>query len=125
MSANSFQIPSMDAAGLFREESYTDRKIGSIRVLIPVTIDGATDTARQPLYLGQTQVMTPAGALPLNFEIPADSLKKAVDGFSTAADQALERTVKEIQEMQREAASQIVVPEMGGSGLLGPGGKFR
>ncbi|MBI3773102.1 MAG: hypothetical protein HY272_10445 [Gammaproteobacteria bacterium] len=116
----------MDPAGLFHEETYTDRKIGSIRMLTPVTVEGTTDTARQPLFLGQTQVMTPAGALPLSFEIPAKTLKEAMDEFAKAADQALERTVRELQEMQREAASQIVVPEMGGSGLLGPGGgKFR
>lgn len=122
MNPNSHEFPGLDPAGLFREETYTDRKIGGIRVLTPVTLEGAIDTSRQPLFLGQTQVMTPAGALPLSFEIPAKTLKEAVDGFSKAAEQALERTVKELQEMQREAASQIVVPEMGGSGLLGPGG---
>lgn len=126
MNPNSHEFPGMNSAGLYREETFTDRKIGSIRMLTPVTVDGTTDTARQPVYLGQTQVMTPAGALPLSFEIPAKTLKEAIDGFAKAAEQALERTVKEIQDMQREAASQIVVPEMGGSGLLGPGGgKFR
>ena len=33
----------MDAANLFREEIYTDRKIGVIRCLVPVTAEGKVD----------------------------------------------------------------------------------
>jgi hypothetical protein len=42
-------------------------------------------------------------------------------GFSAAATVAIERTVQQIQEMRRQAASQLVVPQ-GGMPNLGPGG---
>ena len=62
--------------------------------------------------------MTPAGALPLNFELPDGSLQDAVEGFGDAAKEAVERTMEELKELQRQAASQIVVPKAG----VGPGG---
>jgi hypothetical protein len=109
---------SMDANELRREDVYTDSRVGTIRVLTPVTIEGETDPDREIQYLGSTQVMTPAGALPLSFEIPATSLSDAVAGFGVAAQVAIEKTMEELREMQREQASQIVVP---GSDM-GPGG---
>ena len=36
----------MDAANLYREESYTDLKAGSLRKLVPVKADGTDDPAR-------------------------------------------------------------------------------
>ena len=39
----------MDATGLFREEIITDRKVGTIRVLHPVTANGTADDSRQCL----------------------------------------------------------------------------
>jgi hypothetical protein len=41
--------PQMDAASLYREELITDRKVGAIRKLTPVTSDGAVDPARPVL----------------------------------------------------------------------------
>jgi hypothetical protein len=37
---------SMDPADLWREDVYTDRRVGTIRVLTPVLGDGSTDPAR-------------------------------------------------------------------------------
>jgi hypothetical protein len=54
--------------------------------------------------------MTPGGALPLNFEIPAENLEDAISGFGDAAQQAVEQTMEELREMQRKQASSIVVP---------------
>ncbi len=121
----------MDPDGLYREETVTDQKIGTIRVMTPITADGTTDETRSILYIGQSQMMTPAGALPLNFEIPADNLKAAVENFGEHAKQAMEETVEKLREMQRQQASQIVVPGAGGGmgGLGGaggpPGGKIQ
>ncbi|BAZ93994.1 hypothetical protein TspCOW1_10400 [Thiohalobacter sp. COW1] len=120
----SLDSPQMDAADLYREEVITDRRVGSIRVLTPVTAEGATDPGRTVVYVGQAQLMTPAGALPLNFEIPAATLAEAVDKFSEATEQAVERTMQELEEMRREAASSIVLPKGGGEGMGGPGGGF-
>ena len=114
---------SMDASQLCREDTYTDSRVGTIRVMTPVTVNGDTDTSRDIQYIGATQVMTPAGALPLTFAIPADSLEDAIAGFGTAAQVAVEKTMEELRDMQREAASQIVVPGAGGMG--NSGGKFQ
>lgn len=115
--------PRMDVKDLYREESFTDRKVGTIRRLTPVKADGTTDAARKVLYIGQAQLLTAVGALPLTFEISAGSLEEAVQKFSDAAKVAVERTMKELQEMRREAASSIVIPQAGGGGFGGgPGG---
>jgi hypothetical protein len=117
----------VDPKALYLEEVFTDRRIGTIRRLTPVTKDGTRDTARPVLYAGETQVLTPAGALPIGFEIAAGSLEEAAEKFGTLAKEAIERTVKELQELRRQAASQIVVPQgplppMGGAG---GGGKIQ
>lgn len=111
----------MDAAALFREEMFTDRKVGAIRRLTPVTGDGVPDTTRPVVYIGQAEIMTNMGPVPLSFEIEGKTLDQAVAGFAAAAAVAIERTVQQIQEMRRQAASQLVVPQ-GGMPNLGPGG---
>ena len=108
----------MDAGNLYREDSYTDRKVGSIRVLTPVTADGAEDASRRTVYIGQASLYTPAGALPLNFELDAGSLAEAIENFPETASRAVEETLQQLQEMRREAASSLVMP-----GGMGPGGK--
>jgi hypothetical protein len=113
--------PKMDPASLYREDIITDRKVGTIRVLTPLSADNTTDSSRPVLYMGEAQIMTGAGPLPISFEIEAATLKEAVDNFGDAAKEAIERTVRELQEMRRQAASSIVVPQ-GGMGALGPGG---
>jgi hypothetical protein len=110
----------MDPASLYREEIITDRKVGTLRVMTPLKVDGTTDSARPVLYMGEAQIMTGAGPLPINFEIEAKTLSEAVDAFGTAAKEAIERTVRDLQEMRRQAASSIVVPQAG-MGALGPG----
>lgn len=107
----------MDVDQLVREDTYTDGRVGTVRVLTPVTADGRTDSSRSVSYYGQTQVMTQAGPLPLSFELPGDSLQAAVSGFGQAAEQAIEEAVEEIKRLQREQASSIMVPGQGGGGL--------
>ena len=75
----------MDAANLFREEIYTDRKIGVIRCLVPVTADGKVDESRKVIYTGEAQIMTQMGALPISFDIEADNLAAAVANYREAA----------------------------------------
>ena len=116
--------PKMDAASLYREEIVTDRKVGTIRMLTPIKKDGAADSSRAVVYLGEAQLMTNVGTLPINFELEAQTLDEAVAKFAEAAKDAVERTMKDLQEMRRQAASSIVVPQggMGGLGGMGPGG---
>jgi len=113
----------LDAAALYREETFTDHKIGTIRQLIPVKSDGAPDPGRPVLFTGQTQILTAGGALPLSFEIAATTLPEAVEKFGPAAKVALEEMLRELQALRREAASQLVIPEPGAaSSILAPGG---
>lgn len=115
----------MDPNELYREEVFTDQKAGTIRRLTPVNADGETDTGRAVLYVGQAQLLTPMGAVPLSFEISADSLGEAARKFPEAATRAVEETQKELEELRREAASSIVVPrggEPGFGGVGAPGG---
>lgn len=111
----------MDPASLYREEIITDRKVGTLRVLTPLTSDGSTDAKRPVLYTGEAQIMTGAGPLPISFEVDAKSLAEAVEKFGAAAKEAIERTVRDLQELRRQASSSIVVPQ-GGMGGIGPGG---
>ena len=118
--------PKMDATSLYREEIITDRKVGTIRMLTPLKKDGSTDASRAVIYIGEAQLMTNVGTLPINFELEAQTLDEAVAGFADAAKEAVERTMKDLQELRRQAASSIVVPQGGmggiGGGGMGPGG---
>jgi len=116
--------PRMDPKTLCREEVITDRKVGTIRVLTPIRSDGSNDASRQVTYIGEAQLLTSVGTLPINFEIEAKTLDEAVVKFAEVAKEAVERTVKDLQELRRQAASSIVVPQggMGGIGGMGPGG---
>ncbi|MDH4115345.1 MAG: hypothetical protein OEU89_07725, partial [Burkholderiaceae bacterium] len=55
----------MDATSLYREEIYTDRRVGTIRALVPVDGKGGTDAARPVVYVGEAQIMTQMGPLPV------------------------------------------------------------
>jgi hypothetical protein len=119
----------LDSANLYREEIFTDRRAGTIRRLSPVTPDGSPDPSRPVLFSGQTQLLTPAGILPLSFELPGTTLREALEKFSEGVQAAIEQAIDEAREMRREAASRIVVPEVGAGGL-GPapgagGGKIK
>ena len=123
--------PQMSADELYLEEVFTDRRVGTIQRLTPVDGYGSPDPKRQVLYVGQTQILTQAGALPLSFEIEANSLNEAAQHFGDAAKVALQQTMERLEEMRREAASSIIVPDAGGAGQLGGlggmpgGGKIR
>jgi hypothetical protein len=71
----------MDATQIYREDTFTDRKVGTIRRMTPVTADGADDSARPVLFVGQAQVMTPMGAVPISFELDARRWTAAVEKF--------------------------------------------
>jgi hypothetical protein len=117
------QIPEikLDVTQLYREDVFTDRKAGTLRRLTPVLASGETDASRPVLYSGQTQLLTPAGVLPLAFELEASSLEDACNKFPEAVKTAIEQAIEEAREMRREAASRIVVPEAG----AGPAGGGR
>ena len=111
----------MNPQDLWLEEVFTDRRVGTIRRMTPVDANGARDAGREILYIGETQVMSQMGALPINFALEAKSLGEAATLFGGAAKAAIERTVRELQELRRQQASSIVVPQ-GGLPPMPPGG---
>jgi len=125
--------PRMDPTSLYREDVITDRRVGTLRVMTPIKTDGSTDLGRQVVYVGEAQLLTQAGLLPLVFEIDATSLADAIEKFAAGATVAIERTRRELEDLRREAASQIVVPPTlppgfdpkGGPGGLPGGGKIH
>jgi hypothetical protein len=116
-----------DAANLYREDVFTDQKIGTIRQMTPVKHDGTNDQSRPVLFVGETSLMTPAGTLPIHFRLEGPSLGEAAKQFSDSANKAIQDTMEQLRELRRQAASSIVVPDMskGGMGGLGGGGKIQ
>ena len=115
----------MDANTLYREEIITDRRVGTIRMMVPVKNDGSADAARKTLYTGEAQIMTNMGALPVSFDIEAGNLAEAVANYGDAARAGIERTMRELQELRRQASSSLIVPPAGAASALtggGPGG---
>ena len=113
----------VDTQNLYREETFSDLKVASIRRLTPVTAEGLDDASRPTLFIGETTLMTARGPLPINCPIEATTLAEALDAFPQAVQDAVERLMEEAREMQRQEANRIVVPGQGpGGGLGGPGG---
>src|SRR6202453_4893485 len=119
-SVNDGRQAAMDGRQLSREATYTDRRVGTIRRLTPVTADGADDTGRPVLYVGQAQVMTPMGAVPISFELDGATLSAAIAKIREAAELAVQQTVRELQEMRREQASSLVIPDSAGGAMPSP-----
>jgi len=67
--------------------------------------------------------------LPLGFEIDAGTLEEALKKFPDGVRVALEQAIDEARELRREAASRIVVPDVGGgvpgAGPASGGGKIK
>ncbi|MCH8131503.1 MAG: hypothetical protein IIA30_03035 [Myxococcales bacterium] len=114
----------VDKNNLYREEIVTDLKVASIRMLTPIKLDGSPDESREPIFTGQTTLMSAAGPLPVQCPLEATTLEEATAQFPDAVKQAVERLVDEAREMQHREASRIVVP--GGvpipGGIKGSGG---
>lgn len=112
MSSNSQMVDDirLDAGNLYREESFTDLKVGSIRRLVPVTTDGNLDPSRPVRFLGQTQLMSQLGPLPVQCAIEATTLAEAIERFPKAIKLAVDELVAEARELQRREMSRIVAP---------------
>ena len=107
-----------DTGNLYREETITDLKVASIKIMIPVKLDGSDDESRTPIYIGNTQLMSPEGPLPLQAPLEAANMEEAIKVFPEAMRQALAEVVEKIKEMQLEQRRK----EMGaGSGIIIPG----
>ena len=101
----------VDRSNLYREESFTDLKVGSIRRLTPVKPDGSEDKSRKTIFVGQTNIVTPQGPLPIQGVIQAKELQQAIKRFPEAMEAAMDRLIEEAKKYQEEKQSQIEKPE--------------
>lgn len=117
---NQIEDIKFNGENLFKEESFTDLEVGTIRKLTPIHPDGTEDNERKASFTATTNIMTPSGALPLNGEIEADSLEEAIAGFSEAVNKALQKLQDDMMKMQQEQANKIVTPDelRGGKDLI-------
>lgn len=100
----------LDDKNLFREEVFTDLRVGSIKQLTPVTSDGSRDIGRPMTYVGETQLMSQMGPLPVQAPIEAGNLQEAMERFPAAIQTAVEAMISEVKDLQRKEMSRIVVP---------------
>ena len=110
----------VDQQNLYREETFTDLKVASIRRLTPVKQDGSIDKGRPVLFVGQTRIMTPAGSLPIEAPLEAQNLQQAMERFPEAVAAAIEHMMAELAELRRREAGRIVTPREAGGGIVLP-----
>ena len=114
----------VDTENLHREEVFTDLRAASIRRLTPVKADGSTDSGRDVVYIGETNIMTQMGPLPVQFPIEAKSLDDAFNQVAEGVKGAVERLNERAKELVREESSRIVVPSSAPPGMGGvPGAR--
>lgn len=108
---------SVDKENLYREESITDLRAAAIRRLVPIREDGTDDPSRASIFVGNTQLMTPEGPLPIQARLMANNLAEAFAEFPGAMQQALQEVISQIQELRQQQAakkrneqSRIIVP---------------
>ncbi len=117
---NALENIKIDGSNLWKEENITDLKVGNIRRLTPITIDGTEDDSRTATYSATTNIMTPSGALPISGEIEATTLAEAVEKFPEAINAAVKKLQEEMIRMQQEQANKIVTPDQlrGGNDII-------
>ena len=106
---------------LHYEEVFSDLTIGSIRRLTPVKPNGEPDKTRPILFVGQSQIYTQQGPLPIQFPIDAKNLQIAIEKFPAAMEEFVAHLVEQAKEMQRQEESRLIVPASsvpGGSNII-------
>jgi len=94
---------------LYKEEMYTDMRTAALRQLTPVKPNGEIDKTRKFVFVGQTNIMSPQGPLPVQFPIDAKNLQEAAEKFPEVMDQFLTKLAEEIKEARRQEQSRIIV----------------
>lgn len=98
----------LDRANLYQEETFTDIRTGSVKRFTPVKPDGTPDKARKTIYLGQTNLYTPQGPLPIQNVIQAKDLAQAFKRFPEAMEEAVQRLMEEAKKLKDEKESPII-----------------
>ena len=95
---------------LYLEESFTDLNVASIKRLTPVRPNGIKDKSRKPLFVGNTQLMTPQGPLPIQSLLEAKNLKEAMEKFPAAMRKGVEKMLEEVEKIKQKEESRIIIP---------------
>lgn len=90
----------VDQNNLYREESFTDIKVAAIRRLTPIHADGSDDDSRHPIFMGQTQLMTPSGPVLLQSLLDADTFEKAMEKFPAAMQKEVDKVMAQAEQVQ-------------------------
>ncbi len=94
----------VDRNNLYREDSVTDIKVAAIRRLTPIKADGSDDDSRDPIFMGQTQLMSPSGPLLLQSLLEARTLEEAMDKFPAAMQKEVEKAMAQAEENHKRKA---------------------
>lgn len=92
----------VDPNNLYREENFTDIKVAAIRRLIPVKPDGSEDDGRTPIFMGQTQLITPSGPVMLQSLLNAETIEEAMNQFPAAMQLQMDKMIAEMREKQSQ-----------------------
>ncbi|MGD2030154.1 MAG: cytoplasmic protein [Desulfobacterales bacterium] len=92
----------VDRNNLYREESFTDIKVAAIRRLTPVKPDGSDDENRNPIYMAQTQLMSPSGPILLQSILDAGTLEQAMDKFPKAMQKEMDKVIEKNKKEQEK-----------------------
>ncbi len=98
----------IDKQNLYQEEYFTDMKLATVRRLTPVKLDGSEDKKRKILFVGQANLMSEAGPIPISTMISAKDLQQAFKKFPEAMLEAMERLNQEMIKYRQEQESSIV-----------------
>lgn len=101
----------VEKENLYQEEYFTDMKLATIRRLTPVNQDGTVDKTRSIVFVGQANLMSEAGPIPISTMISAQDLPEAIQNYPQAMNQAMEKIQEEIRKYQQENQSSIASAE--------------
>ncbi len=85
-------------------------QVATIRRLTPGGRERLPDPTRKVLFIGQAQLMSQVGPLPVQTVIEADTLKEAMAKFPAALREAVDQLMDEAREARRREASRIIHP---------------
>jgi hypothetical protein len=98
----------IDKQNLYQEEYFTDMKLATVRRLTPVKPDGSEDKSRKTIFVGQANLMSEAGPIPISTMISAKDLQQALKKYPEAMLEAMDRLNQEMIRYRQEQESSIV-----------------
>lgn len=94
----------IDRNNLYREDSVTDVKVAAIRRLTPIKVDGSDDDSRDPIFMGQTHLMSPSGPVLLQSLLEARTLEEAMEKFPAAMQKEVDKAIVQAEKEQQGKA---------------------